>query len=137
MTESGAQIRQKLSEAGLRPTRQRVALAELLFAKGDRHLAAEDLHLEAIESGVPVSLATVYNTLHQFTDAGMLRILSVEGSRTYFDTNTSDHHHFYIEDDARVVDVPVSDLRVENLPEPPEGLEVANIDVVIRLRRKR
>ena len=137
MTEAGVRIRQKLNEAGLRPTRQRVALAELLFAKGDRHLAAEDLHLEALESGVPVSLATVYNTLHQFTDAGMLRILSVEGSRTYFDTNISDHHHFYIEDDSRVIDVPVSNLRVENLPEPPEGMEVANIDVVIRLRRKR
>lgn len=131
------EIRQKLQTAGLRPTRQRVALAELLFAKGDRHLAAEDLHGEALESGVAVSLATVYNTLHQFTDAGMLRILSVEGSRTYFDTNTSDHHHFYIEDDGEVLDVPVSSLKVENLPEPPDGMEVANIDVVIRLRRKR
>lgn len=134
---SVADIRRKLQTAGLRPTRQRVALAELLFAKGDRHLAAEDLHGEAVDIGVAVSLATVYNTLHQFTDAGMLRILSVEGSRTYFDTNTSDHHHFYIEDDGEVVDVPVSaQLKVENLPEPPEGMEVANIDVVIRLRRK-
>ncbi|QKV19524.1 iron response transcriptional regulator IrrA [Oricola thermophila] len=137
MSQSGAEIRRRLQDAGLRPTRQRVALAELLFAKGDRHLAAEDLHFEAIESGVPVSLATVYNTLHQFTNAGMLRILAVEGSRTYFDTNTSDHHHFYIEEEGEVVDVPVSGLRVENLPEPPEGMEVANIDVVIRLRRKR
>lgn len=135
---SVADIRRKLQSAGLRPTRQRVALAELLFAKGDRHLAAEDLHGEAVDIGVPVSLATVYNTLHQFTDAGMLRILSVEGSRTYFDTNTSDHHHFYIEDDGEVVDVPeTAQLKVENLPEPPEGMEVANIDVVIRLRRKR
>ncbi len=109
----------------------------MLFAKGDRHLAAEDLHGEAVNSGVPVSLATVYNTLHQFTGAGMLRILAVEGSRTYFDTNISDHHHFYIEDEGEVIDVPVSNLKVENLPEPPEGMEVANIDVVIRLRRKR
>lgn len=137
MGQSGADIRRKLQGAGLRPTRQRVALAELLFAKGDRHLAAEDLHGEAVSSGVPVSLATVYNTLHQFTGAGMLRILAVEGSRTYFDTNTSDHHHFYIEDEGEVIDVPVSNLKVENLPEPPEGMEVANIDVVIRLRRKR
>lgn len=137
MGQSGADIRRKLQGAGLRPTRQRVALAELLFAKGDRHLAAEDLHGEAVSSGVPVSLATVYNTLHQFTGAGMLRILAVEGSRTYFDTNTSDHQHFYIEDEGEVIDVPVSNLRVENLPEPPEGMEVANIDVVIRLRRKR
>ena len=130
-------MKQRLQAAGLRPTRQRIALAEMLFAKGDRHLAAEDLHGEALESGVAVSLATVYNTLHQFTGAGMLRILSVEGTRTYFDTNTSDHHHFYIEEDGEVVDVPVSNLKVENLPEPPEGMEVANIDVVIRLRRKR
>ncbi|WP_193177935.1 iron response transcriptional regulator IrrA [Oricola nitratireducens] len=137
MGQSGADIRRKLQGAGLRPTRQRVALAELLFAKGDRHLAAEDLHGEAVSSGVPVSLATVYNTLHQFTGAGMLRILAVEGTRTYFDTNTSDHHHFYIEDEGEVIDVPVSNLKVENLPEPPEGMEVANIDVVIRLRRKR
>lgn len=137
MGQPGADIRRKLQDAGLRPTRQRVALAELLFAKGDRHLAAEDLHGEAVNSGVPVSLATVYNTLHQFTGAGMLRILAVEGSRTYFDTNISDHHHFYIEDEGEVIDVPVSNLKVENLPEPPEGMEVANIDVVIRLRRKR
>jgi Fur family iron response transcriptional regulator len=135
--QPGADIRRKLQDAGLRPTRQRVALAELLFAKGNRHLAAEDLHGEAVNSGVPVSLATVYNTLHQFTGAGMLRILAVEGSRTYFDTNISDHHHFYIEDEGEVIDVPVSNLKVENLPEPPEGMEVANIDVVIRLRRKR
>lgn len=121
----------------MRPTRQRVALAQLLFAKGDRHLAAEDLHFEAMQSGVPVSLATVYNTLHQFTGAGMLRVLAVEGSRTYFDTNTSDHHHFYLEEAGEVVDLPVSIIRVENLPEPPEGMEVSNIDVVIRLRRKR
>ena len=137
LDHSVTEIRQKLQHAGLRPTRQRVALAELLFAKGDRHLAAEDLHGEALASGVGVSLATVYNTLHQFTDAGMLRILSVEGSRTYFDTNTSDHHHFFIEEEGEVVDVPVSArLKVENLPEPPDGMEVANIDVVIRLRRK-
>lgn len=136
LAQSPADIRYKLQRAGLRPTRQRLALAELLFAKGDRHLAAEDLHSEAVTSGVPVSLATVYNTLHQFTDAGMLRILSLEGSRTYFDTNTSDHHHFFLEEEGEVVDVPVSSLKVENIPELPEGMEIANIDIVIRLRRK-
>ena len=94
-----------MRDAGLRPTRQRVALAELLFAKGDRHLSAEELHEEALAAGVPVSLATVYNTLHQFTEAGLLRILAVEGSKTYFDTNTSDHHHFFIEGENRVFDI--------------------------------
>jgi Fur family transcriptional regulator, iron response regulator len=130
-------IDQRVRDAGLRPTRQRVALAELLFAKGDRHLSAEELHEEAQGAGVPVSLATVYNTLHQFTDAGLLRILAVEGAKTYFDTNTSDHHHFFVEGENRVFDVEGSDVRIENLPEPPPGMEIANVDIVIRLRPKR
>lgn len=127
----------RVREAGLRPTRQRVALAELLFAKGDRHLSAEELHEEAASAGVAVSLATVYNTLHQFTEAGILRILAVEGQRTYFDTNTSDHHHFFIEGENRVVDIDGQAVTVHNLPEPPEGMEIANVDIVVRLRPKR
>ena len=130
-------VERRVRDAGLRPTRQRVALASLLFAKGDRHLSAEELHAEALGAGVPVSLATVYNTLHQFTEAGLLRILAVEGSRTYFDTNTSDHHHFFIEGENRVIDICGVPVSVLNLPEPPEGMEVANVDVVIRLRPKR
>lgn len=126
-----------MRDAGLRPTRQRIALASLLFAKGDRHLSAEELHEEALVAGVPVSLATVYNTLHQFTDAGLLRILAVEGARTYFDTNTSDHHHFFVEGENRVYDIAPGPVRVENLPEPPPGMEIANVDIVIRLRPKR
>ncbi len=109
----------------------------MLFAKGDRHLSAEELHEEALLAGVPVSLATVYNTLHQFTEAGLLRILAVEGSRTYFDTNTSDHHHFFVEGENRVFDIAPGPVRVESLPEPPEGMEIANVDIVIRLRPKR
>lgn len=127
----------RVREAGLRPTRQRVALADLLFAKGDRHLSAEELHEEALSAGVPVSLATVYNALHQFTEAGLLRILAVEGSKTYFDTNTSDHHHFYVEGENRVFDIESSAVTVSNLPEPPEGMEIANVDIVVRLRPKR
>jgi Fur family iron response transcriptional regulator len=129
-------IDERVRRAGLRPTRQRVALAELLFAKGDRHLSAELLHEEALAAGVPVSLATVYNTLHQFTDAGLLRILAVEGSKTYFDTNTSDHHHFFVEGENAVFDIMSGPIRVSNLPEPPEGMEIVNVDVVVRLRRK-
>ena len=91
---------EKLRKAGLRPTRQRLALASLLFAHGDRHVSAESLHEEAVSAGVPVSLATVYNTMHQFTAAGLLREVTVDGTRTYFDTNTGDHHHFYCEDDG-------------------------------------
>ena len=126
--------RDLLQAVGLRPTRQRVALASMLFGDHDRHIAAEDLHRQAVEAGIPVSLATVYNTLHQFTEAGLLRILAVEGQRTYFDTNTSDHHHFFFEDSATVMDVPDGAVTVDNLPEPPEGMEIANVDVVIRLR---
>lgn len=128
----------RVRAAGLRPTRQRIALASLLFAKGDRHLSAEELHEEAVDAGVPVSLATVYNTLHQFTEAGMLRILAVEGSRTYFDTNTSDHHHFFVEGENRVFDIEINGapISVSNVPPPPEGMEIINVDVVVRVRPK-
>jgi Fur family iron response transcriptional regulator len=129
----------RVRDAGLRPTRQRVALANLLFARGDRHLSAEELHEEAVSAGVPVSLATIYNTLHQFTEAGLLRILAVEGAKTYFDTNTSDHHHFFVEGENRLVDIDIEKgpVTVINLPPPPEGLEIANVDIVVRLRAKR
>jgi len=127
----------RLRRSGLRPTRQRVGLGDLLFAKGDRHLTVEELHDEAVTAGVPVSLATVYNTLHQFTEAGLIRVLAVEGARTYFDTNVSDHHHFFVEGENEVLDIPVNNLHIGNLPEAPEGMEIAHVDVVIRLRRKR
>lgn len=128
--------KQRLRDAGLRPTRQRMALADLIYGSGNRHLSAEELHEEAQRVGVPVSLATVYNTLHQFTESGILRILSIEGAKTYFDTNTSDHHHYFIEDENRVIDIPDGPVAVHNLPEPPQGMEIANVDIVVRLRRK-
>lgn len=127
----------RLRHAGLRPTRQRMALATLLYAKGDRHLTVEELHEEAASAGIDVSLATVYNTLHQFTEARMIRVLAVEGSRTYFDTNVSDHHHFFIEGRNEVLDIPTSNIAINNLPSPPEGMEVAHVDVIIRLREKK
>ncbi len=112
---------ERLRSSGLRPTRQRVALADLIFAKGDRHLTVEELHEEAVVAGVPVSLATVYNTLHQFTEAGMIRVLAVESAKTYFDTNVSDHHHFFVEGQNEVLDIPVSNIEIGNLPEPPRA----------------
>ncbi|MDN2568220.1 transcriptional repressor [Aquibium sp. A9E412] len=130
-------IEQRVRASGLRPTRQRVALASLLFGHGDRHISAEELHEEAAAAGVRVSLATVYNALHQFTEVGMLRILPIEGAKTYFDTNTSDHHHFFLEDENRLVDIPEGPVTVANLPEPPEGMEVAHVDIVVRLRPRR
>ncbi|SDR26395.1 iron response transcriptional regulator IrrA [Pseudovibrio sp. Tun.PSC04-5.I4] len=126
-----------LRDAGLRPTRQRVALAELLYSQGNRHISAEVLHEEAILASVPVSLATVYNTLHQFTEAGLLREVAVEGTKTYFDTNTTEHHHFFLEEENRVVDIPDSGLRLDNLPVPPEGMEISRVEVVVRLRKTR
>jgi Fur family iron response transcriptional regulator len=122
--------------AGLRPTRQRVGLGWLLFARGDRHVTAEMLYEEANRSRVPVSLATVYNTLHQFKEAGLLREVAVDGSRTYFDTNTGDHHHFYIENENQLRDIDGAHIEVGRLPEIPEGMEVARVDVIVRLRRK-
>jgi Fur family transcriptional regulator, iron response regulator len=124
-----------LRQASLRPTRQRLALAELLFGRGNRHLSAENLHEEALLNKVPVSLATIYNTLHQFTGAGLLREVVVDGSKTYFDTNTSDHHHFFVEDDNEVMDIPPGQMGVGEVPEPPPGYEISRVDVVVRLRR--
>lgn len=129
-------LKERLRDAGLRPTRQRVALGWLLFGRGDRHLSAETLFEEAQRARVPVSLATIYNTLNQFTQAGLLREIAVEGGRAYFDTNTSDHHHFFIEGGEGLVDIPAHDIAVANLPAPPEGMEIARVEVVVRLRRK-
>jgi Fur family iron response transcriptional regulator len=125
-----------LKRAGLRPTRQRMSLGALLFGAGDRHLTAEMLHMEAIEHQIPVSLATVYNTLHQFTLAGLLREVAIEGSKTYFDTNTSDHHHFYFERDGVLMDIEGETVSVMSLPEPPEGMEISRVDVLVRLVAK-
>jgi Fur family iron response transcriptional regulator len=125
-----------LRSAGLRPTRQRVALGRLLFEAGDRHVTAEMLHEEAVRVGQRVSLATVYNTLHQFKRAGLLREIAVCGQRAYFDTNTSNHNHYFIEADGTLLDIPGSAIRVEGLPQPPDHLRIEHIDVVVRLVRK-
>jgi Fur family iron response transcriptional regulator len=129
-------VKAMLREVGLRPTRQRMALGWILFAKGDRHITAEMLYEEANKAKVPVSLATVYNTLHQFTDVGLLRQVAVDGSKTYFDTNVTEHHHFFVEGENDLLDIPHTDVVVGKTPSPPEGYEVARIDVVVRLRKK-
>lgn len=126
-------IAERLRRAGLRPTRQRVALGALLFSGEDRHVSAEILHAEALAAGEHVSLATVYNTLHQFTGAGLLRELAIDGGKAYFDTNTSNHNHFFIEAKGELMDIPGDSIRVDGLPEPPEGMRVSHIDVVVRL----
>ena len=126
---------ERLKAVGLRPTRQRLALSRLLHEGGNRHLTAEQLHEEAIAAKMPVSLATVYNALHQFTAAGLLREIVVEPGRSYFDTNTSHHHHFFCEEDRYLVDIPGEELKVEKLPHPPPGTTVTEVDIVIRVRK--
>lgn len=125
-------VHHKLTAAGMRPTRQRIALGGLLFSSGDRHVTAEELHAEAERAGVRVSLATVYNTLHQFTSAGLLREVAIEGAKTYFDTNTSDHYHFYVESNGELIDID-EQLSIGELPELPPGKRVSRVDVLIRL----
>ena len=128
-----ATITLRLRQAGLRPTRQRCSLAALLFGQGDRHVSAEALHEEAAKAGVRISLATIYNTLHQFQQAGLLRELAIDGQRSYFDTNTSNHNHFYIEQHGQLIDIPGDAVRVDGVPQPPPGMRISHIDVVVRL----
>lgn len=138
MSQDPAMIRGSawLSCAGLRPTRQRLSLAALLVGDGqDRHVTAESLFGLAEQSGEKVSLATVYNTLRAFCEAGLMNEVVVDGSKSYFDTRTDDHPHFYWEDSAELTDAPKDQLQFTGLPDAPEGTEIARVDVVIRLRR--
>lgn len=124
-----------LRGAGLRPTRQRLSLARLLFDQGDRHVTAEQLHSEAERDGVRVSLATVYNTLHQFTDAGLLREVVVEAGRSYFDTNITGHHHFFEPESGQLTDIPAEQVTIGALPAAPEGVEIESVDLIVRVKK--
>lgn len=126
---------ERLRGAGLRPTRQRMELASLLFKGPDRHVTAESLHEEALARDLKISLATVYNTLHQFTHAGLLRQVIVDAARGYFDTNTGDHQHFFLEEEGRLIDIPGESISVSGVPTPPSGMAVDRVDVVVRVRR--
>ena len=126
----------KLRDAKLRPTQQRLWLAKLLFSGADRHVTAERLHSEAIRAGANLSLATVYNTLHQFTEVGLLRQVIVDGDKIHFDTNTGEHHHFYFEGDDELTDIPGRDVRIEGLPKAPAGTEIERVEVVVRLKSR-
>jgi Fur family iron response transcriptional regulator len=126
-------IAEKLKDAGLRPTRQRIQLGKLLWKGCDRHITAETLHRESREADIKVSLATIYNTLHQFTEVGLLREIVVDGGRSYFDTNISHHHHFLNEANGELWDIPAEALTLAHLPSIPEGCAVKSVDVIIRL----
>jgi Fur family iron response transcriptional regulator len=130
---SDQKIMDRLRQAGLRPTRQRLALARLLFTPGDRHVTAEGLFTEAKIARVHVSLATVYNALHDFTARGLLREISLDTERSYFDTNTGEHHHFYFERSGRLEDIPAHAVRIADLPAAPGGAPVSRVDVIIRV----
>lgn len=133
MTRRYTRIIEMLREAGLRPTRQRLGLARLMF-QGGPHFSAEMLHREAKQEGVKVSLATVYNTLHQFEKAGLIREIVVDSGRSYFDTITSDHNHFYVEETGELIDMEEGVIAIPEVSKPPHGYEVDRIDVVVRLR---
>lgn len=131
-----ARVKTWLSKAELRPTRQRLALADILVGDGEnRHVTAEWLHRAASHADLSVSLATVYNTLRSFSEAGLITEITVDGGKSYFDTRPDDHTHFYLEDEGRVMDVPDGSVSFDALPEPPEGMEIVQVDVVIRLRK--
>jgi len=132
-SDKNACIIAMLRKARLRPTRQRTTLAFLLFGSGNRHVTAEALHAEALAAGEKVSLATVYNTLHQFRQAGLLRELAINGTKAYFDTNTSNHNHFFIEADGQLIDIEDDAIKFDELPNTPEGMKISHVDVVVRL----
>lgn len=134
ITRPYSHLLDRLRAAGLRPTRQRLALAKLLFENGDRHITAEQLHTEALGSNIRVSLATVYNTLHQFTDVGLLREIVVDAGRSYFDTNTSNHHHFFYERSGKLLDIPGDMVVVAKVPEAPDGTVISRVDVIVRVQ---
>ena len=133
--KDSSKVISRLRVAGLRPTRQRVELASVLFKGLDRHVTAESLHEEVVSLGLKVSLATVYNTLHQFTRAGLLRQVIVDAARGYFDTNTGDHQHFFLEEEGTLIDIPGEDISVSGVPVPPAGMMVDRVDVVVRVKR--
>jgi Fur family iron response transcriptional regulator len=135
LRENPSSMAEKLRTSGLRPTRQRMELAAHLFRGADRHVTAESLHDEVAAAGIKVSLATVYNTLHQFTTAGLLRQVIVDAARGYFDTNTGDHQHFFLEEEGALIDIPGEAITVAGVPSAPAGMTVDRVDVVVRVRR--
>ncbi len=128
-----SQVIEQLRTVGLRPTRQRLALAKLLFENAPRHVTAETLHAEAQEASVPVSLATVYNTLHQFTEAGLLKEVVIDPQRSHFDTTINDHGHFYFEETGQLLDIPSGEATLAQMPALPEGTKVKSVEVVVRV----
>jgi len=129
-------VSRKLQEAGMRITRQRVELAQLLFGNGDRHFTADALYDEAMGNRIPVSLATVYNTLQQLVTAGLIRKLGIEGQRAWYDTNITEHHHLFFEDDNHIDDIDDASITIGKMPAVPEGMVISRVEIVVRLKRQ-
>src|SRR4051812_10614329 len=134
MPRPSPDLAERLRSAGLRSTRPRLALARLLSDGGHRHITVENLHQEAIAAAIPVSLATVYNILHQFTAAGLLRKVMIAPGRLYFDTNVDEHHHFFCESTGMLQDIPEKDIAVLKIPAPPVGTAISRVEVIVRVR---
>jgi Fur family transcriptional regulator, iron response regulator len=132
--DTTAEIKATLRHLGVKPSRPRIALAKILFGKGERHISAEMLFEEARDAHLEVSLATVYNVLRDFTDAGLLRHLTI-ASKSYYDTNSELHHHFYFEESESLEDIPVGYLQIERIPAAGRDYEITAIDVIVRVRR--
>lgn len=134
---NASQISEMIRGAGLRPTKQRLALGNFLWTNvPNQHVTAESLHHKTQEKGEPVSLATVYNTLHQFKDAGLIREVVIDAQRSYFDTHAEHHHHFYDEDTGALIDIPQEAVDVSKIPSPPDGTDITDVDVVIRVKKR-
>lgn len=120
----------------IRVTQPRLALAQLLFGNGPRHVSAESLYSELVRSGAPGSLGSVYRSLKDLSGAGLVKRVPIYGSTAWFDTQIDPHHHFYAEDEDRVFDVPDAGIRIDDLPSPPEGYEFVGVDLLLRIRRR-
>lgn len=126
-------VETRLQSAGLRATPKRIAIGGLLFDGRDRHVTADDVAVMARKNGIRVSLATVYNTLNQFVSAGLMKRITLDTDRTYFDTNVSDHHHLFFQDNGILHDIPGDSIRVEGLPEIPAGSKISSVEVIVRM----
>lgn len=134
--KSADRVLEMLRGAGLKPTRQRLSLGALLFDGPHRHVSCESLFEEAQKAGIDLSLATVYNTLHQFCAAGLMHEVRVDAERAWFDTNVDAHHHFYDEETGALTDIPAEKIAFAALPAPPRGYAVEGVDVIVRVRGK-
>lgn len=127
------QAMKKIESSGIRPTKQRRVLAKILFENGNRHVSADELFHDVKKEDRKISMATVYNTLKQFTSLGLVREVVVDQNKSLYCTNHKSHYHLYIEDEGKIVDIPTKNIDL-NIPSIPACLQLHNIDVIVRIR---